>query len=262
LNDKIFDAVKAKVQQQFGENAKKYVESKTHSKGEDLQLLLEWAAPKESWTVLDIATGGGHVTKLLAPHVKQVFATDITVEMLKEARQFLEQYASNVHFIVADAENLPFLDESFDLVTCRIAAHHFSNADEFIREAYRVLKPGGKLLLVDNVAPEEKVLDEFINKLEWLRDNSHVRCYTKSEWEIWMKQTGFTQRKSHVSRKRLEYQGWVQRTASSSKQISSVTKFMENAEKHVQEYFDFQKEADEITAFKLDEWIVMLEKES
>ncbi len=260
MNDKNFNDVKAEVKQQFGKNAKKYVESKSHSKGEDLQLLLEWTAPKESWTVLDIAAGGGHVTKLLAPQVKEVYATDLTVEMLKEAKQFLDVYASNIHFIVADAENLPFLDESFDLVTCRIAAHHFPDAKEFLKESHRVLKPGGKLLLIDNIAPDESNFDEFINTLERLRDSSHVRCYTRNEWESWIDETGLVLVKSKVRKKQMEYKSWVERTTSSLEQIKKVAKYIDNTEVNVLDYFGFQLEESKVLSFKLDEWMVLLEK--
>ncbi|MGG0737625.1 class I SAM-dependent methyltransferase [Niallia taxi] len=260
MKDHNSDEIKSKVQQQFGANAKKYVESKSHSSGEDLKMLLEWSEPKKSWTVLDIATGGGHVTKLFAPHVNQVIATDITREMLKEAKRFVDLSASNVNYIVADAESLPFLDNTFDLVTCRIAAHHFPNAKEFIKEAHRVLKQGGRLLLVDNIAPVNPLLDNFINTLEQLRDNSHVRCYSQNEWQSWVDETGFVLVKSKVRKKQLEYQSWVERTTSSDEEISKVAQYIQNAEKQVKDYFDFQLTPNAIHSFKLDEWIALMEK--
>lgn len=81
------DEVKHAVQEQFGKNAQQYVESKTHAQGDDLQLLVQWLAPQTSWKVLDIATGGGHVARTLAPHVAQVVATDLTRPMLAAAAQ-------------------------------------------------------------------------------------------------------------------------------------------------------------------------------
>lgn len=260
MNNHNSNEIKFKVQQQFGANAKKYVESKSHSSGEDLKMLLEWTDPKESWTVLDIATGGGHVTKLIAPHVHQVIATDITREMLQEAKRFVDLTVSNVNYIVADAESLPFLDDTFDLVTCRIAAHHFPNAKEFIKEAHRVLKPGGRLLLVDNIAPREPQLDEFINTLEQLRDQSHVRCYSQNEWQSWIDEAGFGLVKANVRKKQLEYQSWVERTTSSNEQISKVALYIQAAEKQVKDYFDIQLTRNAIQSFKLDEWIALIEK--
>lgn len=119
------EKIKETVKDQFARNAEKYVTSETHAKGDDLALMVEWMQPKGDWTVLDIATGGGHVTKHLSPHVAHIFATDLTREMLATAQRHLSRTCENVWYMVADAEELPFLDQTFDVVTCRIAAHHF-----------------------------------------------------------------------------------------------------------------------------------------
>jgi len=89
--------------------------------------------------------------------VAEVVATDITAEMLTAAKDFLtSQDIKNVTFKLADAENLPFEAETFHLVTCRIAPHHFTNCSRFVQEAARVLKSGGLLLVQDHVSPEER----------------------------------------------------------------------------------------------------------
>ncbi len=100
--------IKDVVKEQFSRNADKYVTSESHGKSEDLALLVQLLEPEPDWRVLDIATGGGHTAKSLAPHVAQVFATDLTREMLVSAHRYVTQHADNVWFIVADAENLPF----------------------------------------------------------------------------------------------------------------------------------------------------------
>jgi ubiquinone/menaquinone biosynthesis C-methylase UbiE len=163
MNEKS-EAIKQKVQEQFGQHAQKYVTSTTHAKGSDLVLLKNWLHVDSSSIVLDIATGGGHVVKSLAPHVKQMFATDLTYEMLETAKGHLNSTSSNIFYVIADAESLPFLENTFDAVTCRIAPHHFPNPNVFVQEVSRVLKPGGKFLLIDNIAPEDKELDDF-NKI-------------------------------------------------------------------------------------------------
>lgn len=81
----------------------------------------------------------------------------------------------NVRFQQGTAESLPFPDDSFDIITCRYAAHHFSDVRKAVREVARVLKQDGRFLLVDHYAPEDPVLDEFVNHLNRLRDPSHVR---------------------------------------------------------------------------------------
>ncbi len=126
---------------------------------------------------LDISTGGGHTALAIAPHVHSVAVTDLTPRMLATARTFLtEQGVSNATYVIADAERLPFLDASFDLVTVRIAPHHYADAPRAAREMARVLTPGGRLLFIDNIAPEDPELDRLMNDWERRRDPSHVRA--------------------------------------------------------------------------------------
>lgn len=118
---------KSQVQEFFGVNADKYATSKVHAKGASLERVVELVRPKPEWRALDVATAAGHTAFVFAPHVTHVIATDITPEMLSVAQKVGEEKGiDNVSFQEADAENLPFDDASFDLVTCRIAPHHFS----------------------------------------------------------------------------------------------------------------------------------------
>lgn len=117
---------------------------------------------------------------------------DLTPEMLTAAETFIKGNGySNVVFVEGDAEKLPFQDHSFDLVTCRIAPHHFPNVQQFVSEVHRVLKANGKFLLDDNVAPEGNEFDHFYNKIEKIRDYSHFRAWKKTEWINMLEQEGF-----------------------------------------------------------------------
>ncbi len=170
-------------QDRFGKYAQGYVDSPTHAKGYDLDRLIELAQPQTNWLVLDIATGGGHTALKFAPHVAKVIATDITPKMLDVARQHItEKGISNVEFKPADAEDLPFEDDTFDLVTCRTAPHHFPNCAKFVREAARVLKPGCLLLVQDQVLSEDSATAQYMDDFERLRDPSHHRAYSSSQW--------------------------------------------------------------------------------
>ena len=92
--------------------------------------------------MLDVATGAGHTALAFAPHVAKVTATDITEEMLAQAKKLAASRGlGNVKTVPAKAEDLPFPDMSFDLVTCRLAAHHFADVAAFAAEAFRVLIP-------------------------------------------------------------------------------------------------------------------------
>ena len=252
--------IKSAIQEQFGKNSAKYVTSQTHAQGEDLARLVEWMEPKTSWVALDIATGGGHAAKALSPKVGTLFATDFTREMLKTARSHLDESCSNVFYVAADAETLPFLDASFDAVTCRIAAHHFPNPDLFIREAARVMKPGGKFVLIDNVAPADESLDRFINTVEMLRDESHVRAHTLKQWTQWMEDAQLVPVRSVVRKKRIPFESWVKRMAADEAQEQRVREFMLGADPETKAYFSIREEDGDVTSFELDEWMVLLKK--
>ncbi|WP_442951163.1 class I SAM-dependent methyltransferase [Paenibacillus sp. 481] len=252
--------VKASVQETFGANAHKYVASESHAKGDDLSLMVEWMQPQTDWTALDIATGGGHVAKNLAPHVAHVTVTDLTRNMLAAARGFITEHADNVSFVVADAEQLPFLDGTFDIVTCRIAAHHFPNPSQFAKEAARVLKPHGKLLFIDNIAPEEPHLDTFMNTVEKLRDDSHFRCHTISEWTAWLEAEGLVHVQSRTRKKTQSYPTWVRRTTRSDEQIEQVTKYILDGTPEQHTYHELQVADGNIVSFSIDEWMVLFEK--
>jgi ubiquinone/menaquinone biosynthesis C-methylase UbiE len=188
-----------------------YVNSETHAKGEDLELLLAMARPQPDWIVLDVATGAGHTALKLAPLVAKVIATDLTPKMLAVARDFIAaQGVKNVEFRQADAENLPFEPGTFDLITCRIAAHHFPEPKRFVRQSARVLKPGGLLLVQDQVVPEDPETDQYINAFEKLRDPSHNRALSENEWLEMFQENGLFIEDTHLVVKRHAFLTWAE----------------------------------------------------
>jgi len=179
------------VRAQFGAAAQSYVTSASHAKGDDLRRLLQIAAPNGTERLLDVATGGGHTALAFSPLVKAVTAIDLTPPMLEAAAAHAAaRGATNITFAVADAERLPFADSTFEIVTARIAPHHFANPEAFVRETARVLVPGGLFLLDDNMVPEDDELDAFMNRFEQWRDPSHVRAYRPSQWRAWLAASG------------------------------------------------------------------------
>lgn len=180
--------IKQRVQEQFGATAQSYVTSPGHAHGDDLARMLELASPRGPEHMLDIATGGGHTAPAFAPDVQSVVASDLTPAMLAAAEAFIRgRGAANVRFERADAEALPFADASFDLVTTRIAPHHFPNPARYVAEVARVLRPGGRFVLNDNMAPEDDELSAFIDRAEQWRDPSHVCNYRPSAWRGWIR---------------------------------------------------------------------------
>jgi ubiquinone/menaquinone biosynthesis C-methylase UbiE len=213
-------SIKNLVQAQFGAVAERYVTSAIHAHGRDLARMIELAQPRGDERLLDIATGGGHTALAFAPHVREVVATDLTPRMLEVAETFIRQQgAANVTFQVADAEALPFPDADFEIVTTRIAPHHFPNPRQYIREVARVLRPpssssghsGGLFVLDDNMAPDDQELDLFLNRFEQWRDPGHVRNHRISEWREWMQDAGLqVEHVEPLQIKRYEFANWTE----------------------------------------------------
>ncbi|CAG0928721.1 putative methyltransferase YcgJ [Thermoflexales bacterium] len=190
----------------FAQRASFYTTSAVHKDKAVLDRLVQLAQVQPTDRVLDVATGTGHTAFAFAPHVREVIATDITPEMLAEGEKLRlaahhsagvdmgkdEGRIANVEFRLADAHDLPFEDESFDIVTCRRAAHHFVDIRQALREMHRVLRPGGRLVIDDRSVPADDFVDATLNRLDGLHDRSHVREYRSSEWRSMLQDAGFT----------------------------------------------------------------------
>ena len=198
------------VRRQFGAHAQNYVTSPDHAKSDSLDRLVAVVQPRADWRVLDVATGGGHTALALAPHVREVVATDITAEMLAAAERFVrERGAGNVTFREADATALPFAEGEFDLVTCRIAPHHFADCARFVREVARVLRPGGVAAVIDNIVPGDLGAARHINAIETLRDPSHVWAYSQGDWVGFFEAAGLAITHQEVFRKARDFDFWT-----------------------------------------------------
>jgi ubiquinone/menaquinone biosynthesis C-methylase UbiE len=176
----------------FGRRAAWYASSRAHTDRSVLDQVVALAEPRSDALVLDVATGTGHTAFALAPFVRAVVAVDITPEMLDEGRRLRAQKGlANVSFALAGAAHLPFVDASFDLVTCRRAPHHFADIHQALREMYRLLRIGGRLVIDDRSVPEDDFVDATMNRLDSLHDESHVREYRPAEWADMLTETGF-----------------------------------------------------------------------
>jgi ubiquinone/menaquinone biosynthesis C-methylase UbiE len=203
------DDAKQRVRAQYGSVGDAYVKSTGHATGSDLQRMIEVGQPKSTDILLDIATGGGHVARVFAPHVQKVIASDLTPEILGFAANYLqEQGLTNIEMLTADAEDIPLPDESVDIVTCRIAPHHFPHPDRFVNEVARVLRAGGRFLLVDSTV-EAGSAGAFFNAFEKLRDPSHVRSLTIGEWLDLIAQSGLTVGLTESFSKRHDFKDWT-----------------------------------------------------
>ena len=202
---------KTLVQEQFGKTAATYLTSKPHAQGKSLERLVELVKPQKSWRMLDVATGGGHVAYTFSPHVGRVWATDITDEMLTMVRGEADKRSlANVRTAYAKAEALPFEDGTFELVTCRIAPHHFDSIPQWLRECHRVLTKDGVLAVVDNVVPQGTVGD-YVNAFERFRDPSHLRAWNMEEWRAALSDAGFVVSHEEQIYKTMDFSSWAGR---------------------------------------------------
>jgi len=173
---------KQSARDRFGRRSDAYSKSGILSNKDHLNLIIDLASPEESDSVLDIATGNGFLAFEFAEKVSRVIGCDMTEDMLDIAESIRkERKLDNVAFEVMDAESLRFEDGSFDIVSCRFAFHHFTNPKKVISEMVRVCRNGGKIVLVDGLSSEDPVKSEYHNRIEQIRDPSHVRLYSRSE---------------------------------------------------------------------------------
>ncbi|MBZ4672748.1 MAG: Methyltransferase type 11 [Deferribacteraceae bacterium] len=148
-----------------------YLNSSDHASGADLSFIKNYFKDKKFELILDIATAAGHCSKVFECNLK--VGIDLSINMLNTARNEFGLIP-----VCASAMQIPFLDQTFDLVSCRIAMHHFENPELFFSESHRILKDKGILVLVDSIVDVE---DGYLNTIEYFRDNTHIRSLTVKE---------------------------------------------------------------------------------
>jgi len=244
------------VRRQFGANAEAYVRSAVHGHAPSLARLVEVARPRADWRVLDVSTGGGHTALAFAPHVRQVVATDLSSEMLAAAERFAgERGVTNVEFQTADAEALPFPDASFDLVTNRIALHHYPEPRRAIAGMARVLRAGGLLVLVDNVVPPDRQTAGYVNAVEKLRDPSHQWCFPRVRLETYLTEAGLTVEHAEDSYKEMDFEDWADRMGCDAPKKEKLRSLICDAPEEARAHFHPRLEGDRLR-FSLGETLL------
>lgn len=202
----------ALVGDQFGSRAGAYLTSAVHAHGADLEALAALMHGHPAADVLDLGCGAGHVGFAVAPQVRSVVACDLSAEMLDVvSRAAAARGFANLSTKQAVAERLPFPDGAFDGVLSRYSAHHWRDFDAGLREAARVLKPGGIAGIVDSISVGSALLDTWLQTVELLRDPSHVRSRSRSEWEAAIVRAGLLPGIVRPFRVRLEFAVWIER---------------------------------------------------
>lgn len=217
----------------FTEHAKGYSRSASHASGNDLKALLEMLSGKSYSRALDIATGTGFTAIAIAPICNEVVALDATEAMLNEARKNAADSPEpkKISFAEGMAESTGLPGSSFDLITCRRAAHHFPDKPAFLGEVVRLLKHGGVFALVDMLSPEQDS-GNLVDHLERLRDSSHVHAASKSEWMGLISNSGLEIIEAKTELEERPFDKWLYPVELNSKEGMSCREFVDkNREK-------------------------------
>ncbi len=235
---------------QFGRAAEKYLTSTAHNTPEDLKLLVARTGA-EGGRVLDVATGAGHTAYAFAPFVDEVVAFDITQQMLDIVAAENDKRGGNIRCVRGDVHDMPFSDGEFDGIACRTAAHHFRDVPKFVSECVRVLKPGGWLLIVDTVSPEDEAAAEMLDQIERRRDPSHHWSFRFSDWVRMLCSAGLEPEWLDANRwKTIHYDEWLDRMHVPTEEHPWLTQAIFSSSDALREYL---KPVGERDAFYLQE---------
>jgi SAM-dependent methyltransferase len=190
----------------WSERAQAYRESATHAAGDDLDLVVEWCEPGPGVNVLDVATGGGHVARRLREAGASVVTVDAAPGMEPD--------------VIAPADHLPFADGSFDVVACRIAAHHFPDVLGALKEMARVARE--RVVVCDNTFTSESA-----EEADRLRDPSHVRNYSAAEWHSFFELAGLEVADEHRIVRDTDFEAWLDRTETPAQERGRIRELLD-----------------------------------
>ena len=254
------DEQKALSRDRFAPRAEGYRESPLHASGPDLETLVAWLEPAPGERALDVATGGGHVALALARSGADVTACDLTPEMLDAASALLAEDGLSAAFVVAEADALPFDDDTFDIVTCRIATHHFPDAQAFFNEVARVLKPGGRFGFQDQTLPPEPTSAVLVDAFERLRDPSHNQAFAVQGWVTMIERAGLGVEQAELVDKRHEFAEWTSRQDCDARTIETLHALMADAPDGMRRWLEPEYEAERLVAFRNRHLVVLARK--
>lgn len=233
----------AVVERQFGAQANAYLNSAVHAQGEEFAQLRERLSATTGARVLDLGCGAGHVSFQVAALAGEVVAYDLSQQMLDVvASAAVERGLGNIRTEQGVAERLPFDDSAFDFVFSRYSAHHWRDVGQALREVRRVLKPGGVVCFIDVAAPGLPLLDTHLQAVEVLRDTSHVRDYSPSEWARLVGEAGLAVTGCSRQRLRLEFTSWVERMRTPEVMRQAIRALQLSVGDEVREYFEIDAE--------------------
>lgn len=235
----------------WSERGATYAASDVHRHGPSLERLVALARPQPHDRCVDLGTGTGHTAaRLLAEGVREVVAVDPSEGMLAAAERSYG-HLPGLELVQAsgDATGLP--SGAYDLVTARHTLHHHPDPTATLREAARLLRPGGRFVMVDEITPDARV-DTWLDAVERARDATHVRAYTLPEWRAMLAAAGLRWVVGDgETRYRMEVHDWIDRMALPPAGAAEVRRLFRVAGPLERELFDIEYESGEAVRFAL-----------
>jgi SAM-dependent methyltransferase len=229
---------------QFGISAANYLTSSVHATGADLERLGELVGRLRPARALDLGCGAGHASFAMARGgAKRITAYDPSSDMLAVvAREAATRGHDAVETCAGVAEVLPFENDTFDLVVTRYSAHHWASVPQALAECARVTAPGGRLVVIDVIAPEMPLFDTSLQVIEFLRDASHVRDYRVSEWVAMQKKAGYREPMVISWKLPLDFKSWIARIGTPPARVAALQAVFAEFPGEVLEYFQISTE--------------------
>jgi len=240
---------KDKVEKQFTRTAEAFAEFAVRDSAEVTAEKVQFAKPQPDAVVLDVACGPGAFVLALAPKVQFACGIDLTAEMLRRARAFqVEKEVANASFSRGEADQLSYPDASFDLVSCQMALHHMPKPELALREMVRVMKPEGRLLLIDTLGPESDSKFDLHNQIEIVRDPSHTLSLRLTTFLSLLDKLKLEMVSQAIKRRRRSFNHWMLRAglAPGDRRYQEARKLLEESVQGDRAGFSPQVEQDDI----------------
>lgn len=234
----------------WSELGSNYAVSTPHKFGPSLPKLLALARPGKGDVCLDVGTGTGHTAAQLALSAKKVYGLD-PAEGMRQAAQEMYGHLGNLELVPGTSEETGFPNDTFDIVTARHTLHHHPSMPRTLAELRRILKPGGRLVIVDEISPVED-LDTWYHTLEVTRDPTHVRAYTMDEWRTFIRDAGLIWIVGDAdTRYRLEVEAWTRRMNPSEAQAENVRYLFREASSLARDVFNIIYDGEDAVSFDM-----------
>jgi ubiquinone/menaquinone biosynthesis C-methylase UbiE len=209
---------KEAVQKQFAKTAEAFSKFAVRDTPDVLAEKVAFAKLQTGDVLLDVACGPGAFVLASAPAVQFARGADLTPAMLRQARSFQsERGIANAFFDLAEADCLPYPDGTFDLVSCQCSIHHMLKPSLALKEMVRVLKPEGRLFIVDTLAPESDSKFDLHNRVEVLRDPSHTESLRLTSFLTMFEEEGLQVIRQALRRRERSFNQWMLRAGLDAK---------------------------------------------